>query len=485
MNDGVRKLSRRRFLQVIGGTVGGLGLAACEIVAYPPVTPTPERWATPVPVPTRRPILMPVEVELVIGLIPDRNSGAFQEAVRVFHSFYPGIRISLSADRQGQSQRDWLVTRYAAGVPSDVAQVPGSHLMFVDYGMFSNLRGFAKADSSIDIEPYYARMVDYYNTPGDGLWCLPWSYTTEALYYNKQHFAEASIPTPNVNWTWDDVRESARKLTKHTGNDDEPESWGVEFRLHYLDYVLRSFGGGFPIGEQGDPEEIRAGNIAALQFVADLVLKESVHPYPALGLDDGFARGNVSMAFLPERATARLNSIDGLEYDVAPIPQGPAGSVTSFAASGVAMDGWECDHPDHSWEVVKWLAHADFGEWDVARALLFPEGVPTALRAPNEYCWTTYYDKPENRHLFLQNFETAMVPFSDSPWWPYLSEYGLRGSRSKWRDIEDVFEGSATVEWVMTRLAESWELERSEMARVLAWDVSDDYGCFGHSDLSR
>ena len=262
MNGLERGISRRRFLQGMSGSLGALGLAACEIVAYPPATPTPVERATVVPIPTRKPNLRPVEVELAIGSIPDRNSEAFQESLRVFHSYYPGIRIreNFPGQKWGNNQWNRLITeRYAAGITIDVAWIPGSHLTFLEGGFFSKLDEFAKADSSFDIEPYYSRIVDYYNTPSGGLWCLPWSYTTEALYYNKQHFAEAGIPTPNVNWTWEDVRDTARTLTKESDNDDESDLWGVELRLHNLDYVLRSFGGGFPIEEVENPEEIRAG----------------------------------------------------------------------------------------------------------------------------------------------------------------------------------------------------------------------------------
>ena len=223
MNEGVRGISRRRFLQGISGTVGALGLAACEIVAYPPATPKPVERVTVVPAPTRKPYLMPVEVELMIGSISDRNSQAFKESMKVFHSYYPGIRISLYGRYQRESQRNRLRVRIAAGLGIDVAQIPGSHLFFVEYNYISSLQEFAKADSSFDIGPYYSRMVDYYNMPYDGLWCLPWSYATEALYYNKQHFAEAGISTPNVNWTWEDVRDTARTLTK--GSDSDIEGW--------------------------------------------------------------------------------------------------------------------------------------------------------------------------------------------------------------------------------------------------------------------
>ena len=324
MNDGARGISRRRFLQGISESLAALGLAACE---YQPAPSGPPPVATEmvVPVPTKRPRLEPVEVELMIGTVSDRNSEAFQESMRVFHSYYPGIRISLEFPSGGASYWEWIQIMFVAGNGIDVAQIPGSHLAFAEYNFVRKLDEFVKADSSFDIEPYYTRIVDYYNTPDDGLWCLPWSYTTEALYYNKQHFAEAGISTPSFDWTWADVREAARKLTKDTDNDNEPERWGVEFRLDNLDYVLRSFGGGFPIGEPENPEEIRAGNVAALQFVADLVLEDRVHPYSSLGWDDDFALGEVSMAFLPEWETAILNSVEGLVYDVAPIPQGPAG----------------------------------------------------------------------------------------------------------------------------------------------------------------
>lgn len=466
-------ISRRRLLWGISGSLAALGLAACEYQTAPSGPPPVER-PTPVPVPTQPPRVEAVEVELLIGSISDQNSQAIQEAVSRFHSHYPGIQVRLVVAKQGENQRNILLTLHAAGVFPDVAQIAGSHLQLT--WSLSRLEGFARADSSFDIKPYYSRMVDYYNAPGDGLWCLPWSYTTEVLFYNKQHFAEAGVPAPNVNWTWDDLRDAASKLTESADNDGETASWGIEFRLRNLDYVFRSFGGGFSIGDEENSEEIHAGNVAALQFLADLVLKGRVHPYPALGWSEGFALGKVSMAFLPEWTTARLNVVEGLDYDVAPIPQGVEGSVTSFAANGIAKGGSNCFHPDHSWEVIKWFAHADFGEWDVARALLFPEGIPTAHVAANAYCWTTQYQRPQNRRFFLQSFESAMVPFSNSPWWPYLSE-GWSGFSRNWRSAERMLDGGASVAEVAKGLEESWESDRAEMAKALSMEYLEEWSC--------
>ena len=83
MNGLERGISRRRFLQGMSGTVGGLGLAACEYQPAPS-QPPPEVRATVAPAPTRRPYVMPVEVKLMIGPISDRNSEALP---RVNESF--------------------------------------------------------------------------------------------------------------------------------------------------------------------------------------------------------------------------------------------------------------------------------------------------------------------------------------------------------------------------------------------------------------
>ena len=104
-----------------------------------------------------------------------------------------------------------------------------------------------------------------------------------------------------------------------------------------------------------------------------------------------------------------------------------------------------------------------------------PEGRQTALIAPNAYCWNAYHEKPENRHLFLQNIESAMVPFSNSPWWPNLSE-GWFGYGFISRNVERVLRLRATAEEVTRDLEEGWETERMRMAEILSKDYSK-VGC--------
>ena len=43
---------------------------------------------------------------------------------------------------------------------------------------------------------------------------LPWIAQPVMLYYNPKLFADAGVEPPDENWTWDDFKAAAAKLTK-------------------------------------------------------------------------------------------------------------------------------------------------------------------------------------------------------------------------------------------------------------------------------
>ena len=462
MNERMRGITRRRFLQGLSGSLTTLGLAACE---YQPAPSEPPFVATETVEPVTTPqskvrAIVPTEIEFFIGSFARREAGVFDELLAVYHHQNPHIRIILDVTEEGVSHRARFIARFAAGLPPDIAHLAGPP-HYHGTQLFTRLDHFAKVDDSFAIEAYYARIVDYYSYPygyGEGyLWCLPWNYATESLFYNKQHFVQAEIALPDESWTWQDLRHAALALTIGDNDDEEPKRWGVEFQLNNLDYVLRSFGGGFLIDGEREEAEIGTGSVGALQYVANLILNDRVHPYPTLGWKEGFGQGKVSMALLPEWAAVSLKAVGGLDFDVAPVPQGLERRVTSFHSTGIGM-GYGGNWLDASWEVMKWFAHSDGGEWAVARALLFSAGSPVALHSANEFLWNSYFQEPANRSVFLQNLEYAMVPFSDEKWWPYLYESSQSYShREAVQPLKGIWEGSAAVDEVAKELYERWK----------------------------
>ena len=449
-------LSRRRLLQGMGGTLGILGLAACGTVQTASAPEEKEAMAPKEEQKAPEPA-EPTEVEFLIGPFAGRNADAMDTLLANFHEKTPSIQIKLIVAEAGVNYQTQIRTFVAAGANADVVHMSGGHFTYATDGILVNLDDYAKADGGFDIEAYYPRVTAFYRVPEGGLWCLPWNHATEGLYYNKTLLAEAGVEEPDENWTWDDLREAARTLTRDVNNDGEPESWGVEFRLVRIDHVLRSFGGGFLADENTRSVITDPGSITALQYIADLIVKDRTHPYPALGWNKGFAQGKIALSFLPEWAAVRLGAVEGLDFDVGIMPQGPEGRFTFFGSGGASMFS-TTRGPDASWEVLKWFTNSDGGEWAVARAISFPAGSPSALIAANEYFWTEYLTKPANRARFLQNPDFAVVPFGGS--WD-----GRFFDQSARKALPQIWEGTKSVEEVARELDAMWVARLEETGR--------------------
>ena len=450
-------LSRRRLLQGFGGTLGILGLAACGTVATAPAADEEamapkEEAKQEAPAPAE-----PTEVEFLIGPFAGRSVDAMDAWLANFHEKNPSIQIKLIIAEAGTNYQQQIATFVAAGANADVLHMSGGHFTYAAEGVLVNLDDHIKADTNFDIAAYYPRVTEFYRVPEGGQWALPWNHATEGVYYNKTLLAEAGLDEPGDDWTWDDLREMARVLTKDANNDNEPESWGVEFRLVRIDHVLRSFGGGFLADDNTRSVITEPGSIAALQYLADLMLKDRTHPYPALGWRNGFSEGKIAISFLPEWAAVRLASVEGLDFDVGLMPQGPEGRYTFFGSGGASMFSTS-DAQDASWEVLKWFTNFDGGEWGMARAISFPSGSPSALIAANEYFWNEFLTKPENRTRFLQNPDFAVVPFGGS--WD-----GRFFDQSARQALPQIWEGTKSVEEVARELDAMWVARLEETGR--------------------
>lgn len=55
------------------------------------------------------------------------------------------------------------------------------------------------------------------------IYAVPRDITSKVMFLNKKMFDDADVPYPNENWTWNDFREIAKKLTK------KDSQWGFYF----------------------------------------------------------------------------------------------------------------------------------------------------------------------------------------------------------------------------------------------------------------
>jgi multiple sugar transport system substrate-binding protein len=146
-----------------------------------------------------------------------------------------------------------LQTDLAGGTVSDVFDIElANYASYQESGVLAPLEG-------VDTSVYQTSLAESYATDGTQ-YALPTSFSNVVLYYNADLFDAAGLEYPTADWTWEDEKAAAEKLT-----DVGAGVWGDYQPITYNEFykVLAQAGGEF-LSEDGSsvafnsPEGIRA-----------------------------------------------------------------------------------------------------------------------------------------------------------------------------------------------------------------------------------
>lgn len=212
----------------------------------------------------------------------------------------------------------------------------------------------------VDINNYYADITELYSSNGRN-YAMPKDIDTIALWYNKTLFDEAGLAYPTDNWTWNDLLENAKKLTKADGsvygftnrNDNGQSGW----------FNMINDANGYVISE--DKKSSGLDNSKSLQGmkIMQQLLDAKVMPSQEImsetKSDVLFQSGKVAMAAY---GSWMLSAFKQNEYlnencDVARLPKDATTGRQSSVYNGL---GWAIsattDKKDSAWKVVEYLS---------------------------------------------------------------------------------------------------------------------------------
>lgn len=100
-------------------------------------------------------------------------------------------------------------------------------------GRLLDLDPFARADPTIARFP--AEVLTATRSIDGGLYSIQ-NYThTCGVYYNRELFARAGIKPPNSEWTWEDMRTVAARLTEDSNGDGRTDRYGIFIPAHFVE----------------------------------------------------------------------------------------------------------------------------------------------------------------------------------------------------------------------------------------------------------
>ena len=417
--------------------------AACGGGTTP--APTGTAAVTEPPVTTEAPC-EPVEIEWFVGLGTGENEEQIpieEDVVAAFNESQDCIDLKLTVVDNTEAA-DTLATRLAANDEPDIIGPIGIRALQSFGDQLLDLTPYIGDVDLSEIEP---GLVDAYKVDGKQIG-IPMAVYPSFIYYNKSLFDEADLAYPphdvgeqyeGEDWTWATVRDLAMKLTVDTNGNDatsadfDPENvdvYGLDAQFTENDARAWStiFGGsGSVLADDGTtaqwPDNWRTG----LQFFYDGIWKDHFVPnqtaVQALAAGNTFQSGRIAMDVVHQWYTCCVYPGEGetaavTDWDVAVLPVGPDGNITSKLHADTIGILDTTENPDQAFEALTFLFQSPelIQTWGAMPAIesqrdAFFSGLDERF-APLEIDWNVstlmlgYPDNPSHE-AFMPNFQEA------------------------------------------------------------------------------
>jgi multiple sugar transport system substrate-binding protein len=252
-----------------------------------------------------------------------------------------------------------LKTLLAANSSPDVFAMDAP--LYLDYqarGSLLNLQPYIDKNPGM-LDGLFANTLEAYKTP-QGYFGLPRDFQTIVVFYNKDMFDKAGVAYPKAGWTYDDLRATAKALTKDTNGDGTIDQFGYVIDPWDMEpgwsEIIWAYGGDIISADHtktliGEPKARQAW-----QFLYDMMLVDKTIPDPNTTSQYGgdlFLSGNAAMMAMGHWAVPSYSEAT-FKWDVVPMPAGPAGQATSVNSAGFVV-GKDSAHPDAAFAFIKFV----------------------------------------------------------------------------------------------------------------------------------
>jgi multiple sugar transport system substrate-binding protein len=255
---------------------GGPNATEAPLPTEVPTAPVVEQETKP----TAEPETEQVTIRFVLF---DWERSVYEDLIEVFEAENPDIKVQVVSANEAlglSGLTDFDFPEDASRRLASAADIVngGATRQDVEEGLVRDLTPFIQADPNFQSDDFYPNTLEAYQWDG-GTWSLPTSLNFQLIYFDKDAFDEAGIPYPEIGWNWDDFLAKAKGLTASEGG--EVSRWGF-VPSSGTDRTLVESQVGLVIDDSTDPPTPRFDEpevFDAVQWYADLFLKEQVAPY--------------------------------------------------------------------------------------------------------------------------------------------------------------------------------------------------------------
>src|SRR5687768_5153648 len=277
--------------------------------------------------------------------------------VEAFNKSHPDIEIVEQILPGSGNLYDKLLVQAAANTLPDSTYMNETNVpLFSTKGILAPIDQVIKKDRQFNEKERLTPVSKTAITLQNKIWALPVQSGTYITFFNKNMLAEAGVAAPKSGWTWQDVLDRGRRLTRDVRDTrvfgygqrfgfEHVEPWIIQNNAFYFDKYE------FPTKQRFDAPEV----IEAVKYLHDLVWRHQVvsSTEPGAG-DQGTWLWQGKNAFRQEGAwmVADYAKQPQVSWGIAPLPKGKK-EATPFTTGLVSVTSTSKD-PDASYEFLKY-----------------------------------------------------------------------------------------------------------------------------------
>lgn len=275
-----------------------------------------------------------------------------QEMVDKFNAAHDDIEVTLEA--YGSD----FDTKISAGMGSgDAPDVMYMWNYPAYYESLEPLDSYIEKESADYKDNFYEALWNY-NSIEDSVYGIPVGFTTHALFYNKDLFAQAGIDEPTNDWTWDDVQTAAKTIAEKT----DAKGFSFQMKPDPYDFEMYLWSNGTAyVDESGTLEgNLNSDKSKEVFEMFQNMAKDGYAVATEKNGTDEFRSGSTAMYVYGSWSINTFNE-DGLNYGVVNIPSfnnSGQSSVSILSSSGISISK-DSKNKEAAWEFVKYWTNEE------------------------------------------------------------------------------------------------------------------------------
>jgi multiple sugar transport system substrate-binding protein len=302
------------------------------------------------------------------------NAGGIQQLWNEWYAKFQETNSNVEVEwlpDPGGNGREVAMTSMVAGTAADIIEFCcADSTFFVQQGQTLDLQPLIDRDAvEVKIDDYYAHQFDPWKKDGN-IHLMPRFTGSMVIYYNKDWFERAGVEAPPSEWGAWDYQKYAEIGLKFVATEPQ-QTWATSNYgngANWLtQYWLRGWGTHM-VNPEDSTECLLASKEAqeCLEWLRAMTWdsKEYVPGFSEMsgGVDPTVLFTSERVAMIEMGPWNLNNVIDGAQFkwDVAPIPNGPAGTTTHQSVDG-SMIWNKSKNPEQAWSVLKGTTSAEYG----------------------------------------------------------------------------------------------------------------------------